>query len=597
MRTSVKVIRYALFLLILSIGSHAYAAGLPSFEKVQAQYRSSYATLLDRNGEALQTLQLDPDSQRLPWVTLQDLSPAMQNALLVSEDRRFYQHEGVDWRAIAGAAWENLLHNTHRGASTLTMQLAGLLDPSLTRYAGGRTYIQKWQQIRAARQLERHWSKSQILEAYLNLVDFRSNLYGINAAASAIFNKTPAAINPAEASILAALLRGPNAKAAIVAERACGVAALLHSPRPDCADITALSLHQLPIHPKVKFAVAVAPEAALQLLHTPGQRIISSLDMRIQNVSLSGLQKSAMATTAAAIVLDNNTGEILAYANIGNPANTVIDPHAGNSLLQPFVYELAIEQKLLTAATLLDNAPLPVADTAPYPDYMANSPVHDWVSVRTALHAGLNAPALRASGLLLPGDYNKRLHLLGLHSAGKPDTLLAIANAYQALAAYGAYHPASFHVGGLNKTQHVMSAKAAAIIDNILSAQDLNTLQNETGATDYYAVVANDQYAAGFTANYTIALWISQGSAADTMDAWKQISSALSDIHPALPPVRLTAGLIARNISFIPPVEPPRDELFLPGTEQTVFSPPSIPNSELSSQPYVSYPSIDYQGL
>jgi penicillin-binding protein 1C len=593
MRASLKINRLFLLLILLT-GSHARAAGLPSFEAVRAQYHSSYATLLDRNGETLQTLQLDPKSQRLPWVTLQELSPAMQSALLVSEDRRFYQHEGVDWRAIAGAAWENLLHNTHRGASTLTMQLAGLLDPTLTRYAGGRTYIQKWQQIRAAHQLEQHWSKAQILEAYLNLVDFRSNLYGINAAASALFNKTPAAINPAEASILAALLRGPNAKPAVVAERACGVAVLLHTPRSTCNDITALSLHQLPPHPKVQFVTAVAPQAAQQLLHAPGQRIVSSLDMQLQNLTLASLQKST-ATASAAVVLDNNTGEILAYANVGTAINNVIAGHPDSTLLQPFIYELAIEQRLLTAASLLDNAPLPIADTAVYPDYMTINPIHAWVSVRTALHAGLDAPALRALALLSTSDYSGRLQLLGLHPANQSNTLLAIANAYQALADNGLYRPASFHVAGLNKPQQIMPIRAAAIVSNILTAQNLAIPKDAVDTTDYFALGSNAHYAVGYNVNYTVALWMDKSNPADTSDAWKRIYSGIESLHPVSQSPKLPDNLIIQAINFIPPIESPRLELFLPGTEQTVFSPPSTGDAALLSQPDVSQISLNYQ--
>ncbi|ARU31328.1 hypothetical protein CAP31_06305 [Sulfuriferula sp. AH1] len=554
MRASIKIASGRLLLLqTLLISSHVHAAALPSFQKVRAQHHSSYATLLDRNGETLQTLQLDRSIQRLPWVTLQDLSPAIQDALLVSEDRRFFQHEGVDWRAMAGAAWENLVHNTHRGASTLTMQLAGLLDPTLTWSAGGRTYKQKWEQIRAARQLERHWSKPQILEAYLNLVDFRSNLYGINAATSALFNKTPSALNASEASILAALLRGPNAKPGIVAERACGVAARLHPPRPDCADITALSLRQLHAQPKVTFAVAIAPEAAKQLLHTPGQRIVSSLDAQLQNTVLSDLQKNPMATSAAAVVLDNNTAEILAYVNVGNNVNNIITAHPVDSLLQPFIYGLAIEQKLLTAATLLDNTALPIATDATYPDYMMNTPVHAWVSVRTALHAGLKAPALRVLNMLPRADYGERLRLLGLHPADESNTLLTIANAYQAIVDNGLYRPASFHVAGLNKSQRVMPAKVAAIISNIMTGQPLDSRNPEINinANDYYALNTNAQYAVGFTANYTIALWMDDTDPTDMIDAWQRITHEIIHLHPARAP-QVPSNLVIRNVHFIP---------------------------------------------
>lgn len=594
MRAGIKITFRQLVLLMCLASSVAYAETLPSFQQVRAQYHSTYAVLLDRDGKELQTLQLDHSTQRLPWVTLQELSPAMQNALLVSEDQRFYQHQGVDWRAMAGAAWENLVHNTHRGASTLTMQLAGLLDSSLTRGAGGRTYLQKWQQIKAARQLEKQWSKAQILEAYLNLVDFRADLFGIHAASAALFNKSPAAINTSEASILAALLRGPNAKPAIVAERACGVAALLHPPRPACANITTLSLHQLHKHPKVGFAVDIAPEAASQLLNKPGLRIISSIDSQLQKLVISSLHNGLPPTASGAgVILNNNTAEILAYTNTDITTNNIITGHPANALLQAFIYGLAIEQKLLTAATVLDNTPLPIATNDAYPDYMANTPDHEWVSVRTALSNTLNVAALHAQALLPAKDYADHLHQLGLHPADEPNTLLALANAYQALANNGLYHPASFHPAGMDQTQHIMPARVAAIISNILANAKAKS-DNSTELNHYYTLSNNRQFAIGYTANFTIAVWVDNANLPVVTDIWHHIADEIIRLHPSHAP-KLPNNVIVQNIYFIPPIEPPRQELFLPGTEQAIFYAPHPPGVEMLNTPDYSDLILNFQ--
>lgn len=578
---------WLLILLILTISSIVHAATLPSFQKVRAQYQASFSTLLDRNREVLQTIQIDPKIQRLPWVTLQELSPAMLDALLVSEDQRFFQHAGVDWRAMVGAAWENLVHNTHRGASTLTMQLAGLLDPSLTRGTGGRTYIQKWQQINAARQLERHWSKAQILEAYLNLVDYRSNLYGLNAATLALFNKTPLTINATEASILSALLRGPNARSAIVAERACGVAKLLHPPKPNCAEITALSTKYLVAHPKTVFAVAIAPDAAKILLNTPGQRIISSLDSQLQTIALSNMQNALTPTTsAAAVILDNGTGELLAYVNSSHATNNIITPHPAGSLLQAFVYGLAMEQKLLTAASVVDNTPVPVTTNSFYPDYFTTLPDHNWASVRTALISGLPAAAIRTRALLPATDYADRLKTLGLMPEDESQTLLAIANAYQAIANNGSYCAASFHIGGLNKPQRNMPARVAIILSDIM-ANEHGYIQEGFDFNNYYGAISDPHFAVGFTESYTIAVWTDDPVATTTSNLWGSITRDIVRAYPSHPP-KLPNNIVIQNIHYLPPIEPPRQELFLPGTEQTVFYIPPAQNEALFSQPDVS---------
>ena len=100
--------------------------------------------ILDRHGVAVQTVRIDRTVRRLAWVPLQDVSPALLHAIVLSEDRRFYEHSGVDWSAVARSAWANLWNERTSGASTLTMQLAGLIDDDLARPGGGRSVGQKF---------------------------------------------------------------------------------------------------------------------------------------------------------------------------------------------------------------------------------------------------------------------------------------------------------------------------------------------------------------------------------------------------------------------------------------------------------------------
>ena len=104
------------------------ALALPGFTEVRAAYSESDAWLLARNGRPLQSLRIDMRQRRLPWTRIEDVSPTLLRALLVSEDRKFYEHSGVDWSAVAVSAWRNLWNTRTRGASTLTMQLVGFLD-------------------------------------------------------------------------------------------------------------------------------------------------------------------------------------------------------------------------------------------------------------------------------------------------------------------------------------------------------------------------------------------------------------------------------------------------------------------------------------
>ena len=119
--------RNALLLALCGVlSSPAWA--LPSFAELRTAYVESDAWLLARDGEMLQSRRIDMSRRRLPWTRIEDVSPTLLRALLASEDRRFYEHAGVDWGAAAVSAWRNLWNTRTRGASTLSMQLVGLLD-------------------------------------------------------------------------------------------------------------------------------------------------------------------------------------------------------------------------------------------------------------------------------------------------------------------------------------------------------------------------------------------------------------------------------------------------------------------------------------
>ena len=213
---------------------------VPSFEAVRARWRPSDARLLDRHGEPIHELRVDAHGRRLAWTPLAAISPALQRAVIASEDRRFLRHHGVDFAAIAGAAAARLAGRRGRGASTLTMQLAAMLDPRIAR-AGTRrhTVTQKLRQMLAAFALERRWSKPQILEAYLNLVTYRGEIEGVGAAARVMFGKAPQGIDAAEAVVLAALIKAPNARAAALEHRAEALRVAMgnRSPSPDARDM------------------------------------------------------------------------------------------------------------------------------------------------------------------------------------------------------------------------------------------------------------------------------------------------------------------------------------------------------------------------
>lgn len=297
----------------------AHGATLPSFQSVRATHQPSDLTLLDRHGEPLQTARRDMTVRRLPWVALSDISPAMRTAIVLSEDQRFWQHSGVDWQSVAGSAWANLWNQRTRGASTVTMQLAGLLSEAPSSGASRRNWSQKVSQAWHAGQLERQWRKSDILEAYLNLVPFRGETVGLTAMSQTLFRKHPSGLDAQESAIAAALVRGPNARAEVVARRACQVLTLQQRPCTGIELLTAVALAQ---KGSAMLGEQLAPHLArMAIQQTPAGtvRVPTTLDIRWQRLARDLLRQHLSELSlqgvedGAVIVLDNASGEVLEY--------------------------------------------------------------------------------------------------------------------------------------------------------------------------------------------------------------------------------------------------------------------------------------------
>ena len=155
----------AAWVFALSTLSQSAFAAPASFDALRAAYVPSDRIIVDRDGAPIQRIRVDDKVRRTAWTTLDEISPALIDAVLASEDKRFFEHGGVDLRAAAAAALGNLrAGSAQRGASSISMQVAAMLDASLTRASDGRTVKQKIDQAQAAWALERAWTKQQIFE-------------------------------------------------------------------------------------------------------------------------------------------------------------------------------------------------------------------------------------------------------------------------------------------------------------------------------------------------------------------------------------------------------------------------------------------------
>jgi penicillin-binding protein 1C len=586
------------------------AVALPTFDEVRKSWVSTEGVLLDRHGEVIHELRLDPKGRRLDWLSLAEISPALTRTVVRAEDKRFWEHAGVDWWAMGGAAVDSLLSPKARGASTLSMQVAAMLQPRLKAKGARRTVGQKWDQIQAARDLEKAWTKPQILEAYLNLSTFRGEVQGVGAASRALFGKQASGLDENESLLLAVLLRGPNAQPARIAERACALAKILEPPR-GCDGLATLADERLSGPPDLAPAAALAPHVARALLTPEQRRMISTLDARLQAFALQAAQRQlAMleqqnVADAAVVVLDNASGEVLAYLGNGglqSSARFVDGARAARqagSTLKPFLYGLAIERRLLTAASLLDDSPVNLlTPSGLYVPQNYDREFKGLVSVRTALSASLNVPAVRTLMLLPADEFVDRLRAFGFDfivedgdfygyslALGSAEvSLVQLANAYRALAAGGVLAPIAIVPGPRAGGKRVMDAAAAHIVADILAdraARSVTFGLSNPLATRFWAAAKTgtskdmrDNWCVGFSSRYTVAVWMGNFDGSAMWDVsgvtgaaplWLEVMNYLHQNVPSQAPAA-PAGVERVPVTFAAELEAPREELFLAGT-------------------------------
>lgn len=604
----------AFFVLIFAAAGPATAA-LPSYQEVRARYQASDVLVLDRTGHLLGRVRSDFQARRGDWIELSDISVALQRAVIQSEDRRFYTHPGVDWRAVAAAGWGNLFHSQHRGASTLTMQLLGFIAQEYRRGPEGRGIIQKVDQAWQAVSMEESWTKPQILEAYLNLAAFRGELTGIDALSRVLFQKHSSGLNGREAAIAAVLLRGPNAPLPVLQQRSCALLVDMGMAQ-ECQGLGDF-LYQVLERRSAPWADTrnLAPHFArlvigqLETAPAPGLALPTSLDAALQRFVLQRvgrrLQALGMANVrdAAVVVMDNETGEVLAYVGSSgdlSAASRVDHARAlrqAGSTLKPFLYAQALEQERLTTVSLLDDGPLNLpTGNGLYIPQNYDERFSGWVSVRTALASSLNIPAVRTLLMVTPDSFARRLLAFGLPLAQTGDfygyslalgsadvTLLSLVNAYRALANMGNYsEPRYFPAGhAIPKSQQIMSPAASWMVGDILSDRQARARTfglDSPLSTPFWSAVKTgtskdmrDNWCVGWSARYTVGVWVGNSGGASMRDVsgvsgagpiWHDI---MTHLHRSLQSVQAPrpAGVSSAMVSFQNDIEPRRLDSFI----------------------------------
>lgn len=512
-------------------------------------------TIEDRNGTALRNTRA-ADGTNSRWVSYDRVDPDLINAFIAVEDRRFWDHHGIDFIGVARATRDNLrARRVVSGASTITMQLARLLRPADRSFGG------KISQALFALRLDAHLTKHQILEQYLNRVELGQGTAGIASAAALYFSTSPSEMSIGQAATLAGLAHAPsrdNPQVSLRRARARRSVALARMHRMVFATLDDVArAKEEPLVSGSRSTPFLAPHFTTRVLAWTADARDSSRATHIRTSLDADLQSEIEAEVAhtvqtlgdrgvgeaAAVVLNNATGEIVAW--VGSPnfwesengqTDMVVSPRQPGSALKPFLYALAFDRGV-TAATVLPDIPKSYATSiGAYRPRDYDRRFRGPVRAREALASSYNVPAVELASRLGASTLLQTLRLAGFTSLSRDAdhyglglalgdgdvSLLELANGYRALANGGVWRPwtwrpVSAGVKFTGEERRAASTIASAIVLDILDDPAARMpgfgfdtpfdfpfpIAVKTGTSRHFT----DNWAVGTTAAFTVAVW------------------------------------------------------------------------------------------
>ncbi|MFT0875656.1 transglycosylase domain-containing protein [Rhodopseudomonas sp. G2_2311] len=444
------------------VGAH-----LPPIQSLEIPKRPPTITIVADNGSTMAVR----GEQAGTNVALKELPPYLPKAFIAIEDRRFYQHFGVDPLGIARAAVTNVLHRgVSQGGSTLTQQLAKNLF--LTQ---DRTLTRKLQEVELALWLERKHSKAEILELYLNRVYFGSGAYGVEAAAQKYFGKSAKDVTLVEAAMLAGLVKSPSRLAPNRnpegAEKRAQIVLAAMAEAGFVTDKQAQAAIANPVYTvkptgagTINYVADWITEVLDDLVGQIDQSIIveTSIDPRLQSVAEAAIIDELAAksvkykVTQGALVAMAPDGTVRAMIGGRNYADSqfnraVTAKRQPGSAFKPFVYLTAVEAGL-TPDTIRQDAPLDLKGWKP------ENYTHEYfgsVTLTQALAMSLNTVAVRLGLEVGPKNVVRTAHRLGIASKLDANPSIALGTSEVTLTELvGAY--STFANGGLLVSPHVV---------------------------------------------------------------------------------------------------------------------------------------------
>ena len=392
------------------------------------------------NDEQIIHLRLNQSGKWRQLATIDMIDPKLIATLLAFEDQRFYEHHGVDPLALARAFKDLLLTGrVVSGGSTITMQLARLLDPSLQK----RTITTKLKQIWSAIRLDAHLTKRQILEAYFTLAPYGGNIEGVVAATEAWFKKSPASLTESEAAFLVAMPQSPetrrpdrNPKNAIDAKNH------VLKTVAEARDFSPVLLREylaenLPLE-KSKVARAaphlldrfVRNDASSKALHTTIDPVWQTV---VQQMVNEHVERYPEPINGAAMVVERKTGLVRAYVGSSDYSdevrkggnNFLVSARSPGSTLKPLIYARALDKRKLSPTHVFSDT---VYQQGAYAPTNFDGSFSGDVTLKEALVRSLNIPAVETLSLIGPQEFESFLrNFLNYEAAGEKASGLSLA--------------------------------------------------------------------------------------------------------------------------------------------------------------------------
>jgi penicillin-binding protein 1C len=561
------------------------------------------------------------------YVPLHEIPLFLQRAFVVSEDRRFFEHNGVDWRARLHALWQNMkAFRIVRGASTISEQTIRMLHPR------PRTIWSRWLEGFEARRLEERFSKAAILEFYMNQIPYAAKRRGVVQAARYYFDRDLETLSQKEMLALAVMIRAPGRLNLHVDRH--GIQEPLGRLCERMREIGLMNPNQCQRMLAEEFQIRTS-ELTVDARHFVHHIYKATDSSRLQALGRlhttldSGLQHKGQwlidtrlrdlrgfgATNGALLVVDHNSQEVLAWVNAvaGTPdlpeswIDGITTPRQPGSTLKPFLYAMTLEEGW-TAATLLNDEPLSESVGVGLHTYHNYSRTHYGpVRLRDALGNSLNVPAIKAIQYVGIAAFLSKLQEMGVLSLRRhPDyygdglalgngeiTLLELVRAYTVLARQGMYRPLVFLKNDGNipgAPRRVFSPEVSSLVADILSDPDARKLEFGGGGLLRFPVQTavktgtssdyRDAWAVGFDNRYTVGVWMGNldGQPMDGITGSKGPMLVLRAVFAELNRTRKTRPLyldprliraeICRGTGLSADGEcPSRNEWFLPGSQ------------------------------